>query len=64
MLNITTDIHPLTDFKRRTAEFVEQLRETGRPMILTINGKPEVVVLDAGVFQRMQETLASGERNA
>ena len=58
MLNIRTDILPLTDFKRRTNEFVEQLRETGRPLVLTINGKPEIVVLDASAYQEIQDRLA------
>jgi prevent-host-death family protein len=58
MLDIRTDILPLTDFKRRTNEFVEQLRATGRPLVLTINGKPEIVVLDASAYQEMQERLS------
>jgi len=57
MLNIRTDILPLTDFKRRTTELLDQLRNTGRPVVLTINGKPEIVVLDASAYQTMQERL-------
>ena len=58
MLNIRTDILPLTDFKRRTTKLIELLRATGRPLVLTINGKPEIVVLDASAYQEMQERLA------
>lgn len=57
MLDISRDILPLTDFKRRTSEFVERLKQTGLPMVLTINGKPEIVVLDAAVWQKIQERL-------
>ena len=48
-------IHPLTDFKRNTAEFLRQLKETGQPVVLTINGKAEIVVQDAGFYQRLLE---------
>jgi prevent-host-death family protein len=52
-MELERDIHPLTDFKRRTSEFVVQLRETGRPVVLTINGRAELVVQDARSYQRL-----------
>ncbi|HKM51926.1 MAG TPA: type II toxin-antitoxin system Phd/YefM family antitoxin [Isosphaeraceae bacterium] len=55
MLDIKRDIHPLTDFKRNTPEFLRQLRETGEPVVLTINGKAELVVQDARSYQRLRE---------
>jgi prevent-host-death family protein len=55
MLDINRDIHPLTDFKRNTSEFLKQLRETGEPVVLTINGKAELVVQDARSYQRLRE---------
>jgi prevent-host-death family protein len=45
----------LTDFKRNTAEFLRQLKETGQPVVLTINGKAEIVVQAAGYYQRLLE---------
>ena len=42
MLDLSRDIHPLTDFKRNTAEFLSQLKTTGQPVVLTINGKAEL----------------------
>ena len=53
MLDLARDIHPLTDFKRNTSEFLQQLRETGGPIVLTINGKAEIVVQDAKSYQRL-----------
>jgi prevent-host-death family protein len=57
MLDISRDIHPLTNFKRNTLEFLKQLRETGEPLVLTINGKPELVVQDARSYQRLRELV-------
>jgi PHD/YefM family antitoxin component YafN of YafNO toxin-antitoxin module len=52
-MNLTQDIHSLTDFKRNTPEFLRQLNESGHPLVLTINGKAELVVQDAASYQRL-----------
>ena len=52
-MNLIQDIHPLTDFKRKTSDFLRQLKETGNPLVLTINGKAELVVQDAASYQRL-----------
>src|ERR1022692_533350 len=54
-MDLDREIHPLTDFKRNTAEFLHQLRETGEPVVLTINGKAEIVVQDAKSYQRLHD---------
>jgi prevent-host-death family protein len=46
-LDIANDIRSLSDFKRNTSELLERLKKTGNPLLLTINGKAEVVVQDA-----------------
>ena len=50
-------IHPLTDFLRNHKEYVARLKETRTPEILTVNGKAELVVLDAESFQEMTDRL-------
>ncbi len=52
-MDLNRDIHPLTDFKRNTPEFLRQLKETGHPLVLKINGKAEIVVQDAKSYQRL-----------
>jgi len=52
-MNLSRDIHSLTDFKKNTPEFLHQLKETGEPVILTINGKAELVVQDAASYQKL-----------
>ncbi|MBF0166764.1 MAG: type II toxin-antitoxin system Phd/YefM family antitoxin [Alphaproteobacteria bacterium] len=56
-MDITKDIRPLTEFKRDTGSFMSHLKETGRPSILTVNGKPSLVVMDAGAWQNIQDQL-------
>ena len=53
VMNLSQDIHPLTDFKRKTAEFLRQLKESGNPVVLTVNGRAELVVQDAASYQRL-----------
>jgi PHD/YefM family antitoxin component YafN of YafNO toxin-antitoxin module len=51
------DIHSLTHFQRNTKEHLERLKTTGRPEILTVNGKAELVVQDAASYQKLLEAL-------
>ncbi len=55
MINLREEINSLSNFKRNTTEFIEQLRETGKPIVLTINGKAELIVQDAGSYQKLLE---------
>ena len=54
-MDITKDIRPLTEFKRDTVRFMSRLEETGRPSVLTVNGKPALVVMDAEVWQDVSD---------
>lgn len=57
MIKLNRDIHSLTDFKRNTSDFMKQLKETRTPVVLTVNGKAELVVQDAESYQAMLERL-------
>jgi prevent-host-death family protein len=52
-MDISRDIHSLTDFKKNTPDFLRQLKDTGEPVVLTINGKAELVVQDAASYQKL-----------
>ena len=57
MVNLRQDIHPLTDFKRNTSQFMNQMKKTHRPVVLTVNGKAELVVQDAESYQQILDRL-------
>jgi hypothetical protein len=57
------DIGSLTDFARNTKAHLQRLRRTGRPELLTVNGKAEVVVQNAVAYQRLIESLEKLKRN-
>ena len=56
------DIGPLTDFSRNTKAHLKRLKRTGRPELLTVNGKAEVVVQNASAYQRLIESLEKLKR--
>ncbi len=58
MLRITEDIQPLTAFRNNSVQMMRKLRETQRPIVLTVNGKAEAVVLDALAYQKLEDLAA------
>lgn len=56
-MNISRGINSLSNFKRNTTEFMQQLKETGQPIVLTVNGKSELVVQDAESYQKLLELV-------
>jgi prevent-host-death family protein len=61
MLDITKDIQSLTTFRRRSGDFMKQLKKSRRPVILTVNGKVEAVVQDAVSYQRLLDLAARAD---
>lgn len=57
MLNLTRDIDSLSSFKRDTSRFINQMKETGNPVVLTVNGKAELIVQDAESYQKLLDRL-------
>lgn len=55
------DIVSLSDFQRNTREHIRRLKESGRPEVLTINGKAELIVQDAHSYQALLDALDHAE---
>ncbi|NJL63119.1 MAG: type II toxin-antitoxin system Phd/YefM family antitoxin [Methylacidiphilales bacterium] len=60
MINLG-NIQPLTDFKRNVKQFIEQIKATKSPLVLTVNGRAEIVIQDASSFQEMMQRLETLE---
>ena len=61
MLDITEDIQSLTTFRRRSGDFMKQLKKSKRPVVLTVKGKAEAVVQDAEAYQRLLDIAARAD---
>jgi prevent-host-death family protein len=59
MLDITSDIQSLTTFRRRSGDFMKQLKKTKRPVVLTVKGKAAAIVQDAAAYQHLLDIAAS-----
>jgi len=58
-MDITKDIQPMTTFRNHSAEIMQHLKDTQRPVILTVNGKAAAVVQDAAAYQRLLDLAAA-----
>lgn len=54
---ISEDIRPVSEFRANAAAFVQQVRTTGRPMVLTQHGRGAAVLLDIGEYERLMERV-------
>ncbi|HEY1341135.1 MAG TPA: type II toxin-antitoxin system Phd/YefM family antitoxin [Bryobacteraceae bacterium] len=61
MLDITKDIQSLTTFRRRSGEFLKQLKKSKRPVVLTVKGRAAAVVQDAEAYQRLLDLAAKAD---
>lgn len=57
MIDLVQDIHSLTTFKRNTSGLMKRIKNTGRPLVLTVKGKAEAVVLDADSYRHIASHL-------
>jgi len=60
MIDNSNDTTSLADFKENTSEYIETLKRTGRPEVLTVNGNPELVVLNLDAYRKL---LAKADAN-
>ncbi len=58
-MDITKDIQPMTTFRNNSAEILQHVKTSQRPVILTVNGKAAAVLQDADSYQRLLD-LAAG----
>jgi len=56
-LKIDQDIRPLSEVRTGIANFIKQVHDTKRPVIITQHGKGVAVLLDAHEYEAMQEKL-------
>lgn len=57
-LKPSRDIQPVTEFRAKAAQFIEQVQETGEPVILTQHGRSAAVLLDVESYESMMDELA------
>ena len=56
------DIRSLTDFQRNTKAHLKRLKATGRPEVLTVNGKAELIVQNAAAYEETIDAIRGIQR--
>ncbi len=56
-LRINDDIKPLSEIRTGLANFIKQVHNTKRPVIITQHGKSVAVLIDAMEYEAMQEKI-------
>ena len=56
-LKPSLDVQPLSAFRANAAGFLEQVRTTKRPLVLTQHGKSAAVVLDVDQYEALVEEI-------
>jgi len=49
----TSNIRSLSEFQRNAKQHIRRLKKTGRPEVLTVNGRAQVVVQSAEAYQKL-----------
>ncbi len=57
-INITDGIRSITELKRNTNQILKQIHDTKQPVILTVNGKAEAVLMGAKEYDDLSHALA------
>jgi prevent-host-death family protein len=57
-LKLLRDIQPVTEFRAKAAQFIEQVQETRVPVVLTQHGRSAAVLMDVESYEAMVEELA------
>jgi prevent-host-death family protein len=56
-MNLIDDIRSVTDLKRNTRAILQQIHSTGRPVVLTVNGRADAVIIDAKTYEKQMKAL-------
>jgi prevent-host-death family protein len=69
-VDIAEDLVPIGEFKTHASQLLRKLHETGRPLVITQNGKASAVVLTPEEFEQLgyrqyvQQKIKAGERSS
>ena len=55
------EIRSVTEFQRNIKDYVGRLKEMKSPLVLTVNGRAELVVQDATSYQELLDRLEQAE---
>lgn len=56
-LSLTDDVKTVSEVKQNLKAVLAQIKDTGRPVIVTVKGKPDAVLIDVETYERKLKSL-------
>ena len=56
-IQLAEDIQPLSEFRANVASFIEKVRRTKRPLVITQRGKSAAIMMDVVEYEKLIEKL-------
>jgi prevent-host-death family protein len=56
-IKLSEDVRPLSEFRAQMAAMLDQVRETGRPLVLTERGRSAAVVVGIETYEALLDEL-------
>lgn len=56
-LSLIEDVKTVSEVKQNLRAVLSQIRDTGRPVVVTVNGKPDAVLIDVETYERKLKAL-------
>ena len=56
-LSLTEDVKTVSEVKQNLRAVLGQIKDTGRPVVVTVNGKPDAVLIDVETYERKLKAL-------
>ena len=56
-ISISKDIEPLSEFRKKSADFIKRLKKEKHPIVLTQHGKSAAVLMDVAEYERISKKM-------
>lgn len=56
-ISLSENVQPLSEFRKRSAEFIQRIKEDKKPILLTQHGKSAAVLMDVAEFERITSKM-------
>ncbi|MEX0722609.1 MAG: type II toxin-antitoxin system Phd/YefM family antitoxin [Gracilimonas sp.] len=56
-VELDQDIQPVSEFRKKSADFIDRVKNNKRPIVLTQHGKSAAILIDVAEYQRMIDKI-------
>lgn len=56
-ISLVNNIEPLSEFRKKSADFIKRLKKEKQPIVLTQHGKSAAVIMDVSEYERFNRKM-------